>query len=231
MTLIMATVNDVVTYARQLAQTDSNGITDTLGLAFSNDALQNITREMFKRDIDAAQVQEAYTNLTTNNPNTYAWPTDMFALKTIEVNTTSTNQQDYLQARSIEVANIQYSSFDWLRVNQSSAQPLFDNRGDTFEIFPIPGAAVTRGIKIIYFLQPTEFTSGSDTINYPQSLDYRCLSARVACLYAKTQNNLPLAQIMEKEYQDRLQDIIRILAPASQQPIQPERLQITGWQF
>lgn len=224
----MATVTDVLTYARQLAQTDSNGITDTLGLAFANDALQNITRELLNRNIDAAQTQESYTNLTTSNPNTYAWPSDMFALKTIEVNTT-TNQQDYLQAKAVEVANIQNSSFDWLRVNQSSASPLFDNRGDTFELFPIPGAAITNGIKIFYYLTPTEYSSTGSTVTYPQSLDYRCLAARVASLYAASQGQMDMMQAMELEYQKRLQQIIKILAPSSQQPIQVEKLHLTGW--
>lgn len=225
----MATVSDVLTYARQLAQTDSNGITDALGLAFANDALQNITREMLNRNLDAAQTQESYTNLTTNNPNTYAWPSDMFALKTIEVNMTDQSASNYLPATAVEIANLQHMSFDWLRINQAAASPLYDNRGDTFEIFPVPTASNNNGIKIFYYLTPTEYGSTSANVVYPQSLDYRCMSARVASLYAASQGQLEMAQAMNVEYEKRLQDIIRILAPSSQQPIQPERLRLTGW--
>lgn len=227
----MTTVADVLTYARQLAQTDNNGLTDTAGLAFSNDALQNQTRAMFARNIDAAQTQEAYTNLTTNNPNTYLWPLNMYALKTIEINFTDQQQTNYLQATELEVANIQKNSFDWLRVNQNPSYPLFDNRGDTFEIFPIPNIANANGIKIFYYLTPTEYNSTASVLVYPQTLDYRCLAARVAALYAISVADMNQFQVASAEYDKRLADLIRILAPASQQPIKPNRLADTGWQF
>lgn len=228
----MATVvNDVLTYARQLAQTDNTGLTDTAGLAFCNDALQNMTRSMFERNIDAAQTQEAYTNLTTNNPNTYLWPSNMYALKTIEVNFTDQQQTNYLQATEVEVANIQANSFDWLRVNQNPGFPLFDNRGDTFEIFPIPTLANANGLRIFYYLTPTEYTSTASTLSYPQTLDYRCLAARVAALYAISVADMNMFQVASAEYDKRLHDLINILAPSSQQPIKPQKLLITGWQY
>lgn len=224
-------VSDVLTYARQIAQTDTNGISDTLGLAFCNDALQNSTRSMLSKNIDASQTQESYTNLTTQSPNTYAWPSDMFSLKTIEVNFTDSTQNNYLQAVSFDVANIQQSSFDWLRINQPTSAPIFDNRGDTFEIFPTPTQAIPNGIKIFYFLTPTEYSSTSSTINYPQSLDYRMLACRVASLYATQQLDYSMAQAFETEYQKRLHDIINILEPGTQQPIKVQPLLISGWQF
>lgn len=224
-------VSDVLTYARQAAQTDSNGLTDTVGLAFCNDALQNMTRALIERGVDAAQTQESYTNLTTNSPNTYAWPADMWMLKTIEINFLDASQQNYLQAASVAVQNLQNMSFDWLRVNQPQASPLFDNRGDTFELFPTPQTSNTNGVKIFYFLTPTEYTATSSSLNYPQTLDYRCISFRVASLFAKSIVNTEMAQIFEDEYQKRLTDIINILAPKSQQPIQPDRLHMLGWNF
>lgn len=228
----MATVASIITYARQLAQTDSNGISDTLGISFSNDALENFTRALLNKDIDASQTQESYTNLTTSSPNTYAWPSDMFALKTVEINFTDSSQNNYLQAERVDVANLQgRTSFDFLRLNQSTQAPLFDNRGDTYEIFPTPRIGITAGIKIFYFLTPTEYTATSDTVVYPQSLDYRCLASRVAALYAISQGDLVMAKACNEEYQSRLQDIIRILAPGSQQPVKPQKLQMTGWNF
>ena len=228
----MATsVLSAITYAQQLAQTDSNNIGSVLGLAFYNDALQAMTRDMINRNIDAAQTQEAYRNLTTSSPNTYLWPSDMFALKTIEVNFQDQTQQNYLQATPVDVANIQNRSFDWLRVNQSIAEPLFDNRGDQFEIFPTPQVSNANGIRIFYFLTPTEATSVEQGIAYPQTLDYRALSAKMASLYYKTQNDTAMAATYEQEYQERIGKIITILAPSSQQPISPQPLAISGWQF
>ena len=220
-----------ITYSQQLAQTDDNGIGSVLGLAFYNDALQTMTRDLINRDIDAAQTQEAYRDLTTVSPNTYLWPSDMFALKTIEVNYQDATQQNYLQATPMDVANIQGKSFDWLRVNQSISQPLFDNRGDQFEIFPTPQVSNTNGIRIFYFLTPTEALDVGTAIAYPQILDYRALSCKMAAMYYKTQNDNEMAIVYEQEYQTRIGKIINILAPSSQQPIQPTPLSLTGWNF
>lgn len=228
----MATsVLSAIQYTQQLAQTDSNNIGSVLGLALYNDALQTMTRDLVNRDIDAAQTQESYRDLSTTSPNTYLWPSDMFALKTIEVNFTDQTQQNYLQATPMDVANIQNKSFDWLRVNQPQNQPLFDNRGDQFEIFPTPTTGNTNGIKIFYFLTPTEALDVGTAISYPQTLDYRALSAKMASMYYKTQNDVPMAQVYEADYIERIKKIINILAPSSQQPIQPQPLQISGWDF
>lgn len=227
----MTSVLSAIQYAQQLAQTDSNGIGSILGLALYNDALQTMTRDLVNRDIDAAQTQEAYRNLTTTSPNTYLWPSDMFALKTIEVNFQDSTQQNYLQATPVDVANIQNRSFDWLRVNQPTNNPLFDNRGDQFEIFPTPIVSNTNGIKIFYFLTPTEAPDVGTAIAYPQTLDYRALSAKMASTYYKTQSDTNMAATYEMDYQDRIKKIINILAPSSQQPIQPQPLALTGWNF
>ena len=226
----MATsILSAITYAQQLAQTDSNGIGSVAGLGFYNDALQTMTRDLINRGIDAAQTQEAYRDLTTSNPNTYLWPSDMYALKTIEVNWGDNTPQNYLQATTVDVANIQQMSFSWLRTNQSQQQPLFDNRGDQFEIFPTPQISNTQGIRIFYFLTPTEATSVEQAINYPQTLDYRALSAKIASLYYKSQSDQEMAALYEQEYLTRIDKIIKILAPGTQQPISPTPLMLTGW--
>ena len=140
----MATLSNALTYARQLAQTDSNGISDTLGMAFANDALQNMTRSLIERGIDAAQVGEAFTTLTTSDTpvGQFEWPDGMFALKTVEVDYSGSGGQNYLQAQALDVANIQFASWDYLRANQPTNMPLYDNRGDTGEVFPSPLSSV-----------------------------------------------------------------------------------------
>lgn len=228
----MATsVLSAITFAQQLAQTDSNGIGSVVGLALYNDALQTMTRDLLNRNIDAAQTQEAYRDLTTTSPNTYLWPTDMYALKTIEVNWEDSTEQNYIQAKPVDVANLQDISFSYLRENQPQSAPLFDNRGDQFEIFPTPETSNTNGIRIFYFLTPTEALDVGTAINYPQTLDYRALSAKMASMYYKTQNDADMAAIYEQEYQDRIKKIINILAPGTQQPITPSPLRMSGWNF
>lgn len=225
----MATANSIITYARQLAQTDSNGLSDTLGLAFASDALQNYIRALVERNINAAQVVESYTALPTTG--TFAWPSDMWSLKTIEVNFTDASQNNYLQAQEVEIANTQGSAFDWLRINQPASQPLFSNKGDTGEIFPTPTTSTSQGLKIAYFQIPTEYATTADSVLYPVTLDYRCLGARVAALYKTMLLDFDGATVFNNEYQKRLDDVIRILAPASQQPITAQPLHINGFQY
>lgn len=228
----MATsVAAAITYAQQLAQTDSLGIGDTLGLALYNDALQTFHRDLLDRGIDASQTQEAYRDLTTQSPNTYLWPEDMYMLKTVEVNWQDNNEQNYLQALPLDVANIQGASFSWLRSNQTQAQPLIDNRGDQFEIFPTPQVPNTGGIRIFYYLTPTEATDTGDAIQYPLTLDYRAASCLIASRYYKSQEDPEMATVYETEYRERVNKIIKILAPGTQQPIQPQPLAISGWRY
>lgn len=228
----MATsVLSAITYAQQLAQTDSNGIGSVLGLALYNDALQSMTRDLIDMNVDAAQTQEAYRDLSTNSPNTYLWPSDMWKLKTIEVNFQDNQDQNYLPAQAFDVANIQFRSFSWVRANQDQTMPLFDNRGDQFEIFPTPIVGNVNGIRIFYYLTPTEAVDVGQPIAYPQTIDYRTLSTLIASRYYKTQNDTNMAAVYEQEYKERMQKITRNLAPASQQPISPSPLNISGWNF
>lgn len=218
-----------ITYTQQLAQTDTNGIGSVLGLALYNDALNEWTRDMLNKNIDASGVQEEYRDLSTNSPNTYLWPEDMYALKTIEVNWEDQTEQNYIQAMPMDVANIQGQSFSWLRSNQAQSQPLFDNRGDWFEIFPTPIVGNAQGIRIFHFKKPTEATDVGDAVVYPQLLDYRTISCKMAALYYKIQNDAEMAAIYEAEYQSRIAKINRITEQGTQQPKTPQRLAITGW--
>lgn len=227
----MTSVLSAVTYAQQLAQTDSNGIGSVLGISLFNDALQTFHRDLLNRGIDASQTQEAYRDLTTTSPNTYLWPSDMYMLKTIEVNWQDQTEQNYLQATPLDVANIQNVSFSYLRSNQNQTQPLFDNRGDQFEIFPTPQATNSQGIRIFYYLTPTDATTVSDAIQYPLTLDYRAASCKMAALFYKSQNDPEMASVYDAEYKDRVEKIIKILAPGTQQPITPQPLAITGWNY
>lgn len=220
-----------IQYTQQLAQTDSNGIGSVLGLALYNDARNEWTRDMLNKNMDAAQTQEAYRDLSTNSPNTYLFPDDMFALKTIEVNWQDNTQQNYLQAQAMDVANIQGKSFSWLRANQNQQMPLFDNRGDQFEIFPTPTQNNASGIRIFYFLKPTDATDVGQAIPYPQLLDYRTLSTKMASMYYRSQSDRDMAAEYETQYQQRMLKIIRIVEPGTQQPITPTPLIISGWQF
>ena len=228
----MSTVADAITYARQKGQTDSGGISDTAGLAWANSGLVDITREYIRRNIDASQICEASatSSSTDTPPGQFAWPTDMFMLKTISVNYTDTNQQNYIQANKVEIANLQGNmSVDFMRLNQSQTDPRFTNHGDTGEIFPTPKG--TASIKIFYYLAPTEYALTSTTITYPESLDYRTLGDKILECYYQSLENFPVADAWGEQAIKKINDSIQILAPQSQQPTTPQPLSISGFQF
>jgi hypothetical protein len=153
----MATLNDVLTYARAQAQTDSNGLTDTMGIVFANEALVDFHRQLVNHGVDASQLQEAYCTGTApaaGNGQTLAYPADCLALKSIEVNFTDTSAQNYIKAQQKDVANLagDQTSFSWLRQFQNTQFPLFDDRGDWYEIFP----AIACTVRLFYYLKPPE---------------------------------------------------------------------------
>lgn len=232
----MATVATAISYARQKAQTDSNGLTDTNGLAWANNGLLDITRDLIARGVDAAQTAEAYTtSQASDNPaGQFAWPSDMWMLKTIEVDFTNTGGQNYIQGGKLDVSNIQNgTSWDFLRINQSTSFPLFTNHGDTGEIFPTPVSGSPALVRIYYYLTPTEYTSTASTLNYPQSLDYRALGDKILVGYYQSLEKWDVADKWEQLYQKKLNDAFNILAPQSKQPIQPQPLNVgnNGWLF
>lgn len=229
----MATLSNVLTFARTQTQTDSNGLTDTNGIVFANEALLDFTRRLIAAGVDAAQIQESYRDATVN-VGTYRYPSDMFWLKTIEVNYTNTDSQDYKTATQLDVSNIPGGkSFGWLRTNAIASEPYFDDRGDWFEIFPTPTSAhnVSNAIKIFYYLDPTEYQATSDTITYPVSLDYRILGWRIASNYLYSLGKTEEGDSFNLKYEERVKQLIATLSRGSQQPIQAVTTQLSGFEF
>lgn len=225
------TVSDAITYARVICQTDSNGLSDDNGLIFANDAQNNIIRALIERGINAAKTKEEYLILSPNdNPvGQFNWPDEMYMLKTVEIDYSATGSQNYLQAQPLDVANIQFVSWDYLRANQPTNMPLYFNRGSTGEVFPSPRTNAL--IRIFCFIQSTDYSTVNDTIVYPIALDYRMLATRIAALYQTSIDDFAAATVLNNEYGKRLSDVIKILAPASQQPIQATPVLTSGWQY
>lgn len=232
------TVSQLLTYVENKTQAGTGTLNSaTVGVPFLNEAMLDLRSELIDNDVDASQTQESYVAIVTipmyPNTSTFAYPSDMYVLKTIEVNMSTTNQQDYVQATQIEVSNTPFNtSFDWLRVNQSRQTPLFDDRGDTYEIFPTfaTGMNLTNAIKIIYFLQPTPYGIG-DTLVYPDTLDIYILADRVAALYYESLNKFNEADSWRGKSDKRMKKLIKSLAKGSQQPIEPTNSYPTGFEY
>lgn len=229
----MATLATALAFSRAQAQTDTNGLTDTNGIIFANEALLDFRRRLTAAGVDAAQVQEAYASATAG-VGTYAYPSDLYFLKAIEANYANTNAQDYRTATQVDVSNISgQASFSWLRQNADPNFPQFDDRGDWFEIFPTPTAGnnLTNMFRIFYFLAPTEYTATSDTIAYPEKLDYRILGWRIAASYLLSLGKIIEADTFNAKYNERVEQLIATLGRGSQQPVQATAIPLTGFEY
>jgi hypothetical protein len=229
----MATVANTLTFARAQAQTDSNGITDANGIEWANEALVDFHRRLIASGVDASQLQESYRDGAIDQA-TYLYPTDMWFLKAIEVNYGGTDPKGYVTAEQVDVSNLPAGiSFSEFRSSASINSPKFDDRGDWFEIYPTPTGAnnVSQLIRIFYFKEPTEYTTTSDAIAYPTSLDHRILGWRIAANYYYAIGKMEEADRFIQKYEERVQQLINTLSRGSQQPLTATPLQITGWEF
>ena len=229
----MPVLSDTLSFARTQAQTDIDGITNARGITFANEALVDFRRRLIAAGVDASQLQEAYRDGTVN-VGTYLYPTDMFWLKTIELNYANSTAADYVIANQADVANLPGGkSVGWLRTNANSDTPWFDDRGDWYEIFPTPTSShnLTQLIRIFYYLQPTEYTAVGDTIAYPEDLDHRIIGWRIASSYLYSLGKIDEGAAFNLKYEERVKQLISTLSRGSQQPIQAVPLQITGFEF
>jgi len=233
----MSTVANIGSFARAQCQTDSNGLTDANLIIFANSRLVDFHRQLVNKGVDASQLQESYCDAvvpTSGNGTTLAYPTDCLALKAIEVNYSNTNAEDYIKAEQVDVSNLSSNnSFSYLRKNASTQAPKFDDRGDWYEIFPAfqSGDNTSQAIRLFYYLKPTEYTATTDTVAYPENIDYRILGFGICADYLNSQGKFNEALAFEQKYTDRVQQYISTLGRGSSQPIKPTPLQISGWDF
>lgn len=227
----MATLSTVLNFSRTQALTDSNGLTDADGIVFANEGLLDFRRQLQSNGVDAAQLQESYDNIV-GGVGTYLYPTDLFWLKAIELNYSTSILQDYVTAKQIDVSNLPgNSSFSWVRTNASMDKPYFNDMGDWFEIFPTPTSTNGGGIRIWYFLEASEYGSVSDTIAYPESLDYHILGWRICANFYRSLNKFDEALEFDSHYQKGIDRIIASVGQGTQQPLQATTIQETGWNF
>ena len=231
--ITLPTLSDIGAFARTQSKTDSNGLTNANLIIFANEALSDFHRRLIARGVDASQLQEAYRDGVAST-GTYLYPTDMFFLKAIELNYTDTNAQNYKRASQVDVSNIQGNqSFGWLRNNANRDEPMFDDRGDWYEIFPTPTTTdnVSQLIRIFYFLKPTDYTAVSDTVAYPVSLDYRILGWRIAASYLYSLGKINEGEAFNLKYEKKVDELIITLAKGVQTPIQVRKLSLDGFEF
>lgn len=236
----MALASDIIAYANSLIQGNGN-INNTDGLLFLNDASKDYHLEMIKRGVEASQLQEAYRNASipaSGQGSTFLYPNDMLLLKTLSVNYLSpvsgNNMQNYTIAQQIDIGNTQQNqSFEFLRINQPIQNPLFDDRGDWFELFPTftMQMNLNQAIRIFYYLNPTPYTSVTDTVPYPENLDYVILALKLVSIYYDSLTRVDDSAIFQTKYMSRLERLVMTLVKGADQPIQTQGLGLTGYEF
>lgn len=234
-------VSTVLAYSNTLIQ--GNGtISNANGLLFFNDANKDYHLELIKRGVEASQIQEAYRDVAvpaSGQGSTFLYPSDMVFLKNISVNmintpTAGANAQNYITAQQIDIGNTQQNtSFEFLRLNQPVQQPIFDDRGDWFEIFPTFKASMNliQALRIFYYLQPNLYTSVNDVLEYPESQDYYILADKIVALFYDSQEDQLNADKFQKKYIDRLERQVDTLVRGVDQPVAPNGLGLSGWEF
>jgi len=230
-------VSDVISYARVLAKTDSNGLTNANGISFTNDAIFDLRRKFTETRKDLF-IQESERSITSveivggSQPGKFLFPSDMWLLKNIQVNLTDVNNPSlYVEAAQVDSSNLQgNTSWEYLKKNQPSDQPIFDYRGDWFEIAPTPTTTGEDAIKIFYFLAPTEVASVTDTFSFPETLDYRILAKKVASTYLQTLGNEQWV-MWDKAYNSDVQAFVEVIGAGEQAPVRTQGIKISGWEF
>lgn len=231
----MATLQTAITFARKISGANSASLSDSSAIAFATDALYESRKAFIKNGVDAGQIQESYFTPTAGI-GAYNYPTSpqFLVLKAIETNFQGPGQTNYVQANHVDVSNLPPgTSFDWLRVNQSATTPLYNDHGNSYEIFPTPQASMnlTAAVKIIYFIQPTPYVATTDTLVYPETIDPNILGYGIAALQLQTQFKFQEAQQFQAKMMDRIVKAVAMLGMQGQTPTQPQGVALTGYEF
>lgn len=229
----LTTVQDVIDYANTKIQGDAN-ISDADGLKFFNESNIDFHLDLIHSEVDASEIQEAYRDASippAGQGSTFLYPDDMFVLKKITLNYTDTTAQNYVACTDIKTSNtVENTSFEFLRVNQPTDSPLFEDRGDWFEIFPTfdAGDNLTQAMRIFYFLGPTNYTENGQSLVYPESLDPIIQAFKMVQIYYDSIEQDDRADRWEKKYKERFNE--KLLPTLSRGESGPINTQLSiGW--
>ena len=238
----MATLlSEVVRISREKANTDSNGLTDTKALDFSNEVLVRSRKMLIERGIDAAPQKETLLSIVDGG-TAISYPGDMFYIpKFMELNWWDTSKQNlWRPIDKVEESNLpQGVSLSWLRINQPSDNPLVDFKGEIFEIYPTPnantwggasGSTYANSLRIVYPVQPVLYGALTSALAYYESLDYFAYANLIKDTYLNVNGQLTDAEL-DKSYENYIGKIIKIVQGEGQMPTRAKGLGITGWQY
>ncbi len=120
-----------------------------------------------------------------------------------------------------------------MRINQPIENPLFDDRGDWFELFPAFTAQMNlvQAIRIFYYLNPTPYTAVTDTVPYPENMDYVILALKMVSIYYDSLTRIGDSDLFQGKYMNRLERLVMTLVKGADQPIKTQGIGLTGYEF
>lgn len=236
-------ISTPIAFARQLARTDSVGLPDADALNYANSRLHDFHKRVLakREDLFVQEYERDITSVeldTGSSPGKFLLPSDNYLMKDLQVNLVDpTNASLWYDAEQVDVSNLpQNTTWEWLKVNQPVSSPLYDYRGDWFEIAPTPTAAMITSpplvdaLRLFGLLQPTEFVATTDVIPYPFSLDSDAFAHGIAADYLHNARD-PDWEKMESLFQSDVQGVIDGIGSGAQTPVKPQGIPWSGWEF
>jgi len=237
------TLDEPILNARTVLQTDILGLTASDAITLANESQYDVTADLIKRGINAAQLQESTEN-ATDQVGKYLWPSDLWMVKEVMVNYIDTTAGNYRECQIFDEGNLPAgTSLQQMRNSGTKSAPMIENRGDWFEIIPAPnnsqnGDNLTNFFSLMYFLAPTKFVSsagdGSDvTVPYPLSLHPFLLAYHMAWTQALRGNEeLKMrAEGYKAKYLTILDTIENIIKKPTQKTPVVTGIPTTGYEF
>jgi len=228
-----------IQFARQIVDTNSQSLTDPKAIAYATDTLFEIRRAFAEAGVDAGKVAEVVFSPTAgigvyNYPDGTGTAPAFFAMKAVGINFNNQAQGNYLPAAKFDPSNPpQGYSVDYLRVNQSTQNPLWDDKGSFFEIIPTPQANMnlTNAVKIMYFIQPSPYVTVNDVLDYPESIDPYILAYGIAEKHLESLGKDDMAAAKRKKMLEKMSGIVPTLGKEGQGSMTPQSISLTGGEF
>ena len=222
-----------------MAGTNSSSLTDQACIDYASGALLDIRKAFIKGGVDVGNIQETYFTPTAgvgqyNYPQGPTPPACML-IKTLWVNFNDTTQNNYVPVGKYDAGNLpEGTSLDYLRVNQPTADPIYDDHGSWFEILPTPQSTfpnLTNAIKMIYFVLPTAYATTGDTVQYPENQDPDILAYGIQARHLRSQFKFTEADAMEKQMYSRITNAVAMMGGGGQSTVSPTPIGLTGYEF
>lgn len=179
-------------------------ITNTNSTTFTDATMYRLASERHKQlIIELSKLKEGYLETTAsqdlvNGTQAYALPSGMLRLKRAEIQYATGGVWRTVKIFDINEFPSQPNDTTTISGNYSKDAPYGDIMGNNLNLYPIPDAAVTNGLKLWYVALPSDFTATSDTPTAPADY-HRLLCDLIATDVRQMKSELTASQALQEE--------------------------------